>query len=40
MSSQRRFTDAFTRDAVAQVVDRDDAVSDIAERLGMSTKSL
>jgi transposase len=40
MSSQNRFTDEFKRDAVAQVVDRGYAVSDVAERLGMSTKSL
>lgn len=40
MSSQNRFTDEFKRDAVAQVVDRGYAVSEVAERLGVSTKSL
>lgn len=33
MSSQKRFTDEFKRDAVAQVVDRGYAVSEVAERL-------
>lgn len=40
MSSQNRFMDEFKRDAVAQVVDRGYAVSEVAERLGISTKSL
>lgn len=40
MSSQKRFTDEFKRDAVAQVIDRGYAVSEVAERLGVSTKSL
>ena len=40
MSSQNRFTDEFKRDAVAQVVDRGYAVSEVADRLGVSTKSL
>jgi transposase-like protein len=40
MSSQNRFTDEFKIDAVAQVVDRGYAVSEVAERLGISTKSL
>ncbi|SEL30045.1 transposase [Roseovarius azorensis] len=40
MSSQNRFTDEFKRDAVAQVVDRGYAVSEVAERLGVSIKSL
>ena len=40
MSSQNRFTDEFKRDAVAQVVDRGYAVSEVAERLGVSTRSL
>jgi transposase len=35
-----RFTDGFKRDAVAQVVERGYAVSEVAERLGISTKSL
>ncbi|AGI71517.1 putative IS3 family transposase [Octadecabacter arcticus 238] len=34
------FTDEFKRDAVAQVVERGYAVSEVAERLGISTKSL
>ena len=38
--SGTRFTDEFKRDAVAQVVDRGYAVSEVAERLGISTKSL
>jgi transposase len=40
MSKDIRFTDEFKQDAVAQVVERDYAVSDVAERLGISTKSL
>ena len=40
MSSQNRFTDEFKRDAVAQVVDHGYAVSEVAERLGVSTRSL
>ena len=40
MSSQNRFTDEFKRDSVAQVVDRGYAVSEVAERLGVSTRSL
>ncbi len=40
MSSQNQFTDEFKREAVAQVVDRGYAVSEVAERLGISTKSL
>ena len=40
MSSQTRFTDDFKRNAVAQVVDRGYAISEVAERLGVSTKSL
>jgi transposase len=35
-----RFTDEFKRDAVVQVVERGYAVSEVAERLGISTKSL
>ena len=35
-----RFTDEFKQDAVAQVVERGYAVSEVAERLGISTKSL
>jgi transposase len=40
MNKGVRFTDEFKRDAVAQVVERGYAVSEVAERLGMSTKSL
>jgi transposase len=40
MLPQNRFTDSFKRDAVAQIVDRGYAVSEVAERLGVSTKSL
>jgi transposase len=38
--SRNRFTEEFKRDAVAQVVDRGYAVSEAAERLGISAKSL
>ena len=38
--SRNKFTDEFKRDAVAQVVDRGYAVSEVAERLGICTKSL
>ena len=37
--STHKFTDEFKRDAVAQVVDRGYAVREVAERLGVSTKS-
>ena len=40
MNKGIRFTDEFTQDAVAQVVERGYAVSEVAERLGISTKSL
>jgi len=40
MSKGMRFTDEFKQDAVAQVVDRGYSVSDVSERLGISTKSL
>ena len=40
MNKGIRFTDEFKRDAVAQVVERGYAVSEVAERLGISTKSL
>ena len=40
MGKQDRFTDEFKRCAVAQVVDRRYAVSDLANLLGVSTKSL
>lgn len=35
-----RFTDEFKRDVVAHVVDRGYSVSEVSERLGISTKSL
>ena len=37
MNTGKRFTDAFKQDAVAQVVGRGYAVSEVAERLGIST---
>ena len=40
MNKGIRFTDEFKRDAVAQVVERGYSVSEVAERLGISTKSL
>ena len=40
MPAQNRFTDAFKRDAVTQVVDSGYAVSEVDDRLGVSTKSL
>lgn len=36
MSSQNRFTDELKRGAVAQVVDRGYAVSEVAERLDIT----
>ena len=38
--SGAKFTDEFKRDAVAQVVDRGYPVREVAERLGVSTKSI
>ncbi|TAF22709.1 MAG: transposase [Verrucomicrobia bacterium] len=38
--SANKFTDEFKRDAVAQVVDRGYPVREVAERLGVSTKSI
>lgn len=40
MSAQNRFSDEFKKDAVSQVVDRGYAVAEVAERLGVSTKSI
>jgi transposase len=40
MGKQNRFTDEFKRDAFAQVVDRVYPVREVAERLGISTKSI
>jgi transposase len=40
MSGRIRFDDAFKRDAVSQVVERGYLVREVAERLGISTKSL
>ena len=38
--STNKFTDEFKRDAAAQVVDRGYPVREVAERLGISTKSI
>ena len=35
-----RYTEEFKRDAVAQVTDRGYSVKEVADRLGISTKSL
>jgi transposase len=40
MGKQDRFTDEFTQAAVAQFVERGHAVSEVADRLGISTQSL
>ena len=40
MNKGIRFTDEFKQDAVAQVVERSYAFSEVAERLGISAKSL
>jgi transposase len=40
MGKQDRFTAEFKRDAVAQVEDRGYPVREVAERLGISTKSI
>ena len=40
MNKGIRFTDEFKQDAVAQVVERGYAVSEVDERLGISAKSL
>ena len=40
MPSGIRFTEEFKRDAVAQVTDRGYSAQEVAERLGISTKSL
>jgi len=40
MLGRIRFSEDFKRDAVAQVLDRGYLVQDVAERLGISTKSL
>ena len=40
MNKGIRFTDAFKPDAVAQVVESVYSVSEVAERLGISTKPL
>jgi transposase len=40
MSKQDRFTDEFKQEAVAQVVERGHAASEVADQLGISTKSL
>jgi transposase len=38
--SRAKFTDEFKRDAVARVVDHGYPVREVAERLGVSTKSI
>ncbi len=38
MNKGIRFTDEFKQDAVAQVVERSYAFSEVAERLGISAK--
>ena len=40
MSGQIRYRDDFKKDAVSQVVDRGYSVRDVADWLGISTKSL
>ncbi|MFT4742391.1 MAG: transposase [Yoonia sp.] len=40
MNKGIRFTDAFKQGAVAQVVERSYAVSEVVTRLGVNTKSL
>ena len=40
MSTGIRYTEEFKRDAVAQVTDRGYSVKEVAERLGVCTKSL
>ena len=40
MSAQSRFSTEFKKDAVSQVVDRGYPVAEVAERLGVSTKSI
>ena len=40
MKTGNRFSDAFKKDAVMQVVGRGYAVKEVAARLGISTKSL
>jgi transposase len=36
----RKYSDEFKREAVRQVLERGYAINDVAERLGVSTKSL
>lgn len=40
MSAQNRFSGEFKKDAVSQVVDRGYPVAEVAEQLGVSTKSI
>jgi transposase len=40
MSSGIRYTEEFKRDAVAQITDRGYSVKEVADRLGVCTKSL
>ena len=40
MSGRLRYTEEFKREAAAQVTDRGYSVKDVAERLGVCTKSI
>ena len=40
MSGRIRYTEEFKREAAAQVTDRGYSVKDVAQRLGVSTKSI
>ena len=40
MGKSKRYTDEFKVEAVKQVVERGCSVQEVAERLGISTKSL
>lgn len=40
MSGRIRYTDEFKREAAAQVTDRGYSVKDVADRLGVCTKSI
>ena len=39
-SKRARFTEEFKREAVSQVIDRENSVGSVGARLGVSTKSL
>jgi len=40
MTSGNRFSDSFKKDAVHQVVERGYSIKEVAERMGISSKSL